>query len=164
MEEIAKQLANKWKEIIESISVDGYSRKVESTDCIRMTKFYTGYPEIEWCYKVIFNFHDGISYIELRTQREDIILENKKSRWHEKLQKSFTEMFWEPATEVMPEIPKTSNMYYQMNVLALGAGEVKFENSRVDYMTDQGYRFIIQFYPAGFLSSIRNSKLKELGI
>ena len=152
MEEIAKQLANKWKEIIESISVDGYSRKVESTDCIRMTKFYTGYPEIEWCYKVIFNFHDGISYIEF--PKEDIILENKKSRWHDNLQKSFTEMFWEPANEVMPR-----NMYYQMN-----AGEVKFENSRVDYMTDQGYRFIIQFYPAGFLSSIRNSKLKELGI
>ena len=63
-------------------------------------------------------------------------------------------MFWEPANEVMPR-----NMYYTMN-----AGEVKFENSRVDYMTDQGYRFIIQFYPAGFLPSIRNSKLKELGI
>ena len=71
MEEIAKQLANKWKEIIESISVDGYSRKVESIDFIRMTKYYTGYPDIEWCYKVNFNFHDGISYIEF--PKEDLV-------------------------------------------------------------------------------------------
>lgn len=151
MEEIAKQLANKWKEIIESISVDGYSRKVESIDFIRMTKYYTGYPDIEWCYKVNFILEDGISYIEFT--KEDIILENKKSRWHEKLQESFTNMFLDPDIDF--------NQKKDHPVL----GSVsKFENNRVDYMTDQGYRFIIQFYPAGFLSTIRNEKLQELGI
>jgi hypothetical protein len=42
--------------------------------------------------------------------------------------------------------------------------EIKFENSKVDYMTNQGYRFIIQFYPGGFISEFREEKLKELGI
>jgi hypothetical protein len=42
--------------------------------------------------------------------------------------------------------------------------EVKFENSTVDYMTNQGYRFIVQFYPVGFLSEFREKKIKELGI
>ena len=151
MEKIAKQLTNKWKEIIESISVDGYSRKVESIDFIRMTKYYTGYPDIEWCYKVNFILEDGISYIEFT--KEDIILENKKSRWHEKLQECFTNMFLDPDIDF--------NQKKDHPVL----GSVsKFENNRVDYMTDQGYRFIIQFYPAGFLSTIRNEKLQELGI
>jgi hypothetical protein len=31
-------------------------------------------------------------------------------------------------------------------------------------MTNQGYRFIIQFYPVGFLSEFREEKLNELGI
>jgi hypothetical protein len=31
-------------------------------------------------------------------------------------------------------------------------------------MTNQGYRFIVQFYPKGFLSEVREEKLKELGI
>ena len=31
-------------------------------------------------------------------------------------------------------------------------------------MTNQGYRFIIQFYPEGFISELRDDKLKELGI
>ena len=31
-------------------------------------------------------------------------------------------------------------------------------------MTNQGYRFIIQFYPSGFISEFREEKLKELGI
>lgn len=152
MEEIAKQLTNKWKEIIESISVDGYSRKVESIDFIRMTKYYTGYPDIEWCYKVNFILEDGISYIKCRSMNH-MISDSIKSKWHEKLQESFTNMFLDPDIDF--------NQKKDHPVL----GSVsKFENSRVDYMTDQGYRFIIQFYPAGFLSTIRNEKLQELGI
>ena len=58
-------------------------------------------------------------------------------------------MFWDPSIEVMP-MPDSD--------------EIKFENSKVDYMTNQGYRFIIQFYPGGFISEFREEKLKELGI
>jgi hypothetical protein len=42
--------------------------------------------------------------------------------------------------------------------------EVKFENSKVEYMVNQGYRFIVQFYPVGFLSEFRQEKLESLGI
>ena len=30
-----------------------------------------------------------------------------------------------------------------------------FASDKVDYMTNQGYRFIIQFYPLGFLPELR---------
>jgi hypothetical protein len=58
-------------------------------------------------------------------------------------------MFWNPSIEVMP---------------MSDSDEIKFENSKVDYMTNQGYRFIIQFYPQGFLPEFRNEKLESLGI
>ena len=58
-------------------------------------------------------------------------------------------MFLNPADEVMPTPGSNS-------------GETKFENSRVDYITNQGYRFIVQFYPEGFISELRNEKLQQL--
>ena len=61
MEVIAKQLTDKWKEIIESISVRGYTRRIESVNFFKMDAWYSGFPDIEFCYKVTFNFEDGIS-------------------------------------------------------------------------------------------------------
>ena len=142
MDEFSKILTDKWKDIIESINVDGESRKVESVNYFRMDKYYTGYPEIEWCYKVTFNFEDGISNGQTHSNAN-------RYEWHKKLEETFTKMFWDPSIEVMP-MPDSD--------------EIKFENSKVDYMTNQGYRFIIQFYPGGFLSEFREEKLKELGI
>ena len=138
MDEFSKILTDKWKDIIESISVDGESRKIESVNCFRMN----GYPEIEFCYKVTFNFEDGISNGQTHSNAN-------RYEWHKKLEETFTKMFWDPSIEVMP-MPDSD--------------EIKFENSKVDYMTNQGYRFIIQFYPQGFVSEFRNEKLKELGI
>ena len=150
MDEFVKQITDKWKEMIESTTVSGYSRKVESVNCFRMDKYYTGYPEIEFCYKVTFNF-PMFGY-------EDIDRTNKKSKsdtrvekWHKRIEDRFTNMFWNPSDEVMPRPGYNS-------------GETVFTNSRVDYMTNQGYRFIIQFYPQGFLSEFREKKLNELGI
>ena len=142
MDEFSKILTDKWKDIIESINVDGESRKVESVNYFRMDKYYTGYPEIEFCYKVTFNFEDGISNDQTHSNVN-------RYEWHKKLEETFTKMFWNPSDEVMP-MPDSD--------------EIKFENSKVDYMTNQGYRFIIQFYPQGFVSEFRNEKLKELGI
>ena len=142
MEEIVKQITDKWKTLIESTIVDGYSRKVESINFFRMDKYYTGYPEIEWCYKVTFNFEDGISNGQTHSNAN-------RYEWHKKLEETFTKMFWDPSIEVMP-MPDSD--------------EIKFENSKVDYMTNQGYRFIIQFYPGGFISEFRNEKLESLGI
>ena len=142
MDEFSKILTDKWKDIIESISVGGESRKIESVNCFRMNKWYAGYPEIEFCYKVTFNFEDGISNGQTHSN-------SNRYEWHKKLEETFTKMFWDPSIEVMP-MPDSD--------------EIKFENSKVDYMTNQGYRFIIQFYPQGFVSEFRNEKLKELGI
>jgi hypothetical protein len=58
-------------------------------------------------------------------------------------------MFFDPSIEVIP-MPDSD--------------EVRFENSKVDYMNNQGYRFIIQFYPGGFISDFREEKLNELGL
>ena len=141
MYEFSKILTDKWKTIIESIVVNGYSRKIESVDCFRMDKYYHGYPDIEFCYKVTFNFEDGISGGQTHSNPN-------RYEWHKKLEETFTKMFSD-SNEVLP-IPDSD--------------EVKFENSKVDYMTNQGYRFIVQFYPVGFLSEFREKKLKELGI
>ena len=142
MDEFSKILTDKWKDIIESINVDGESRKVESVNYFRMDKYYTGYPEIEFCYKVTFNFEDGISNDQTHSNVN-------RYEWHKKLEETFTKMFWNPSIEVMP---------------MSDSDEIKFENSKVDYMTNQGYRFIIQFYPQGFVSEFRNEKLELLGI
>jgi hypothetical protein len=141
MDKFSKILTDKWKTIIESIVVNGYSRKVESVDFFRMDKYYHGYPNIEFCYKVNFNFKDGISGGQTHSNPN-------RYEWHKKLEETFTKMFSD-SNEVL-SIPDSD--------------EVKFENSKVDYMTNQGYRFIVQFYPVEFLSEFREEKLKELGI
>jgi hypothetical protein len=141
MDKFAEQISEKWKTIIESTIVGGYSRKVESVNCFRMDKYYTGYPEIEFCYKVTFNFEDGISGGQTHSNPN-------RYEWHKKLEETFTKMFSD-SNKVLP---------------TPDSDEVKFENSKVDYMTNQGYRFIVQFYPVGFLSEFREEKLKELGI
>ena len=141
MDEFSKILTDKWKTIIESIVVNGHSRKVESVDCFRMDKYYHGYPQIEFCYKVNFNFEDGISSSQTHSNPN-------RYEWYKKLEEIFTKIFRD-SNEDLP---------------TPDSDEVKFENSKVDYMTNQGYRFIIQFYPGGFISEFREEKLKELGI
>ena len=147
MDEFVKQLTDKWKEMIESTIVSGYSRKVESVDLFRMSMYYNGYPEIEFCYKVTFNFEDGISDYKPKNPYNDDV----KDKCHKRIEDRFTNMFWNPSDEVMPRPGYNS-------------GETVFTNSRVDYMTNQGYRFIIQFYPGGFVSELRNERLNTLGI
>lgn len=150
MDKLAEQISEKWKTIIESTIVGGYSRKVESVNCFRMDKYYTGYPEIEFCYKVTFNFEDGISS-SIYSNTTNPYIDDVKEKWHKRLEDRFTNMFWNPSDEVMPRAGSNS-------------GETKFENSKVDYMTNQGYRFIVQFYPVEFLSEFRQEKLESLGI
>jgi hypothetical protein len=148
MDGFSKILTDKWKEIIESINVSGYSRKVESVNLFRMNRYYNGHPEIEWCYKVTFNFEDSISTIySVSTNPYQVY----KNGWYKELEDKFTKMFWNPSDEVMPRPGSNS-------------GETMFENSKVDYMTNQGYRFIIQFYPEGFISELRNEKLELIGV
>jgi hypothetical protein len=133
MEVLVKQITDKWKDIMESINVGGQTRKVESVNFFRMSSFYAGYPEIEFCYKATFNFEDGISN-SIYSNVTNPYIDNAKEKWHKELEDRFTNMFWNPTDEVMPRAGSNS-------------GETKFENSKVDYMTNQGYRFIIQFYP-----------------
>jgi len=150
MDKFSEQISEKWKKLIESTVVSGYSRKVESVDLFRMNKYYTGYPEIEFCYKVTFNFEDGISD-SIYSNTTNPYIDDAKEKWHKRIEDRFTNMFWNSSDEVMPRPGSNS-------------GETKFENSRVDYMTNQGYRFIVQFYPQGFVSEFREEKLESLGI
>jgi len=154
MEQVAKQLTDKWKEIIESISVRGYTRRIESVSFFKMDAWYTGYPDIEFCYKVNFNFEDntiGSNHQSIYSNTTNPYIDDSKEKWNKELEDRFTKMFWNPSDEVIPRAGSNS-------------GETKFENNRVDYMTNQGYRFIIQFYPLGFLTELREEKLVELGI
>jgi hypothetical protein len=162
MEEIVKQITDKWKTLIESTVVDGYSRKVESVDFFRMNKYYTGYPEIEFCYKVNFNFEDGISD-SIYSNTTNPYIDVTKEKWHKRLEDRFLNIFYD-----FPEIsPKSgTEEWWKLNLNkprpGYNSGETKFENSKVDYMTNQGYRFIIQFYPKGFISELREEKLTDL--
>ena len=156
MEEIVKQITDKWKTLIESTIVDGYSRKVESINFFRMDKYYTGYPEIEFCYKVTFNFEDGISN-SVYSNTTNPYIDDTKEKWHKRIEDRFTNMFWDPSDEVMPIFIAGLATRAGSN-----SGETKFENNKVDYMTNQGYRFIIQFYPKGFIPELREEKLNNL--
>ena len=153
MEQIAKQLTDKWKEIIESITVRGYKRKIESVDCFKMDKYYPGYPDVI-CYKVVFNFEDGISNSFLTTPKESIYVEETKDKWYKELEDKFTKMFQVALLQLASDPIKRP--YFDRETI--------FSNSKVDYMTNQGYRFIIQFYPGGFIPELRDEKLAELGI
>ena len=72
MQDIAQQLVDKWTKIIES-----YNIKIESTNLFRMNKYYEGYPDIEYCYKVTFNFDGALKgyTINERTWIEEVDFE-----------------------------------------------------------------------------------------
>jgi hypothetical protein len=169
MDEFVKQITDKWKEMIESTVVSGYSRKVESVDCFRMNKYYTGYPEVEFCYKVTFNFEDVISP-SIYSNVTNPYIDDSKKEWHKRLEDRFINMFYDIPERSGPSTGVTgvTEEWWRLNLSrprkGSNSGETKFENNKVDYMTNQGYRFIIQFYPQGFVSEFRNEKLKELGI
>jgi len=126
MQDIAQQLVDKWTKIIES-----YNIKIESTNLFRMNKYYEGYPDIEYCYKVTFNFDGALKGYTI----------NERT-WIE-LKNNFIDMFGD--TKPNDNLP-----------------EIKFLNEKVEYMTNQGYRLIIQFYPAGFIGDLREDKLNKL--
>lgn len=165
MDGFAKILTDKWKEVIESINVDGYCRKVESVDLFRMNKYYTGHPKIEWCYKATFNFPMNEiqveEYEDPKRTKSDIRIDN----WHKELELKFTNIFYdEPKVELKSGTEEWWRATLYKPRPGSNSGETKFENDRVDYMTNQGYRFIVQFYPQGFISELRNEKLEILGI
>ena len=154
MEVIAKQLTDKWKEIIESISVRGYTRRIESVTFFKLDKYYPGYPDV-LCYKVIFNFDDnsiGSNHQSIYSNTTNPYIDDSKAKWNKELEDRFVEMF------------RDKNLLFAMPKPGHNSGETIFANNKIDYMTNQGYRFIIQFYPLGFLPELREEKLSELGI
>lgn len=143
MEDIANVLVNKWKRIIESVYIDDFSKKVESVDIFRMDNYYNGYPEIEYCYKVSFNF-ELLDLYNLYNS-SDLKTTDSLNKWNKKVENLFVDMFGKDDLFIDE---------YQSH---------SFKNDKIDYMTNQGYRYIIQFYPSGFISELRDEKLKELG-
>lgn len=144
MEDVANKIVSKWKEIIES-----YSIKVENVSCFRMDKYYTGYPEIEHCYKVNFDF--GLNPDYGMTSWE-----NKRGILMKELELNFIDRF-------QPQLVDTK-MGHDFGPTIPDYGETKFHNDKVDYFTNQGHRIIIQFYPQGFINELREDKLNQLGI
>ena len=139
MEDVANKIVSKWKEIIES-----YSIHIESVHCFRMDKYYAGYPEIEHCYKVNFDFGLSDTFdLEPNT--------TKRARLIRELEQNFIDRF-------QPQLVDTKAG------LDFNYGETKFHNDKVDYFTNQGHRIIIQFYPQGFIDELREDKLNQLGI
>ena len=83
-----------------------------------MNKYYTGEGKIEYCYKVNFNFKDGLS-----SGKDNYDF----SSWAIELSRYFTSKFGRGKT-------------------GYNQGEIEFKNELCDYMTYQGSRFIIQFH------------------
>lgn len=138
MDDVANKIVSKWREIIES-----YSIKIESVHCFRMHKYYAGYPQIEYCYKVNFDF--------------GLVDQNDNTRHHPKHQRLMKELEQNFIDRFQPVLVDTIGHDYNH-------GETKFRNDKVDYFTNQGHRIIIQFYPQGFIDELRNDKLNTLGI
>ena len=134
---VTDDLIREWKSIIESLEVDGYRRVVESIDFFLMS------TEPRLCYKVNFNFP---------LQSEEYFREDDRFRlWNWELTKIFTQVFKDGTSFNNGSIKPGSS-----------TSEFTFRNSKVDYFQNQGYRFIIQFYPEGFLTEIREKKLNQI--
>ena len=74
---ISNQISQQWKDIIESTNINGYTREVISIGLWSMNKYYTGFPEIEHCYKVTFNFFPTIhqhNFTEKQNEWRDEII------------------------------------------------------------------------------------------
>lgn len=128
------QIINSWKEEIESISINGFNRKIESVDFFPMKSKH--HPDSE-AWKVNFNFMDGI-------RGDDTKPPISHDDWDIELNRLFKNKFGDISFDY-------------------GNG-IEFNNSKCEYMTYQGHRFIIQFYPNMFVEEIRNEKLEKLEI
>ena len=135
---------------LESINIRRYTRKIESIDCFQMNQYYTGHPHLTDCYKVTFNFADGMkSYNPCNEiMLESREMKDKKDDWNFELERLFTQKFGIPIG--------TSHLAAWRAVPRQCRN--KFENEVCDYMNNQGYRFIIQFYVPGYLSKLREEK------
>ena len=135
------EIINIWKSEIESLNINGFGREISRVDFFPMQNKY--YPHSE-AWKVNFNFKDCISHLENSNPSE--FDQGMKTLWELELNKLFISKFGD-------KYKKGPNH-----------GELQFHNRLCDYMTYQGYRFIIQFYPDQFISILRDKKLNELGI
>jgi len=173
MDNIANQIVDNWKKEIESINVDGYTQKVESVNYFRMNKYYHGYPEIEYCYKVVFNFpfiyqldHDDHTILEKnKIGRFNLSVDNRTDKWHKELELRFANIFYDnPDTNPNTGTEEWWKIQLYKPRPGSNSGQTIFKNDKVEYMTNQGYRFIVQFYPKSFIPILRDLKLKQIGI
>ena len=136
MIEVVNYIINSWKELIENLEANGFNKKIESTHFFKMDKYYTGYPHIKDCYKVTFDF--GLDCGN-KVGDEHTIEISKRETWNSSIESLFTNLFTD-----------------DINII--------ITNTKIDYITIQGGRIIIQFYPKGFIEDIRNEKLLKLDI
>jgi hypothetical protein len=94
---------------------------------------------------VSFNFSDGFTSNPCR----EVYLDDRLLEWGNNLEQTFIQRFGEVISK-------------DDNGVLFHTGTFVFHNEICDYMTNQGYRFIIQFYLPGVLSKLRQEKLNQL--
>lgn len=122
MDVIALGIVNSWVPEIEVVC-----GKIESINHFRMGKYYTGYPGIEYCYKVNFNFKDNR---QPNSKVLDIFIKKYQENTH---------IISRPS-----KLPVREGFNQQ--------NEISFKNDYIDYVTDQGYRLIVQYYPVSIIN------------
>ena len=145
-----KLLVGEWRDIIESIEVVGYRRKVDSVVIIKVERVIDTFhsEKSEDCYKVVYDF--GLSdpnYVEVRP-----------SGWGIKLEEVFRGIM--SSDGVRTEDSEYGDILY-INTFR-NEKSVRDTSDKCDYFVDQGSRFIIQFYPIGFLSEWRDRIIDKI--
>ena len=135
LELFANKLVESWKSIIETINVDGYYRKVSSFFLYETHRYQSNRT-----FKVIYFYEESKSDNFLNL---DI--------WNSVLEKKLIEIFCDCKTKIGPKVGYLK-------------GELLFENCKVEFIQNNKYKLVIQFYPAGFIDEKRSTIIKDLGI
>lgn len=137
-DDIVREITDRWRDEIDSLSTDDGFNNI-----VRESNFFqmdSYKPDV--VYIVYFRF----LYSEDRT--------DSYHKWHELLEKHFLDKFVNPDGEY--ELKKNGGNDYIIN------------NEFVHHMTNQKYRFIVEFYPLKCIQEIKRKerieKLNDLGI
>ena len=97
--------------------------------------------------------------------RFNLSVDNRTDKWHKELELRFANIFYDnPDTNPNTGTEEWWKIQLYKPRPGSNSGQTIFKNDKVEYMTNQGYRFIVQFYPKSFIPILRDLKLKQIGI
>lgn len=139
IDNIRYELVNRFRSIVDETFHNGFTIVISDINCFRMEKYYYGYPDKKWCYKMNINFEfcktNSSEFPGTRSQSRDICM----NRIYDK----FIDLFGKD--------------YYVEN-----GDQYTYNNELLEYITFQYSRIIIQFYPDGWIGKLRDEKLTNL--